>query len=59
MAGAQFLSLSAPIDRDRLGLVLGVDLDFDKSASAHIRYNASLGYNAMNHDVSAGPTLKF
>ncbi|WP_419913875.1 autotransporter outer membrane beta-barrel domain-containing protein [Hoeflea sp.] len=56
---AAFLTSSAPIDRNRLAVGIGMAIDVSETFSAHVRYDGAFGPNTTSQDGSAGLTLRF
>ena len=59
VAGATFVTASAPIDRDRIALGLGTALEFSDTVSAHLRYDGAFSGSATDHRSSTGLTIRF
>ena len=59
VAGATFVTTSAPIDRDRVALGLGAALEFSETVSAHLRYDSAFSGSTSDHRGSAGLTIRF
>lgn len=59
VAGAGFLTNSAPIDRDRIALGLGTALEMSDTVSAHLRYDGAVSGSTTDHRGSAGLTIRF
>ena len=59
VAGATFVTASAPIDRDRVALDLGAALEMSDTVSAHLRYDGAVSGATTDHRGSAGLTVRF
>lgn len=59
LAGAAFITASAPVSQNRLAVGLGAALDISDGLSAHLRYDGSFSKSTNDHSGSAGATFRF
>lgn len=58
-ANATFTTESAAVDRNRIGMGLGVAFEITEKLSGGLRYDGTLGKRSRSHDFSFGLTYRF